>query len=230
MPRGVEQVQAAIEAHSLANIDDYVKTSTMHPELEEAVQHHILLELKSWFFFRKLSCDCARANIALHGFNLLFKRCAIECFADANWLECYLVQRGGICRPVDIPAPTVAFPDDPVDPVQPVYEALRVEKAILEDAIRLCKLADKHGDYPLDDAIETRFLKKETKHVKDMGDLLQQCVRVSKDVGHGVYHLDKELRWKKGITPWAKENNPDNNDLLLKEAAKDLHDPLLYPQ
>lgn len=39
MPRGVEQVQAAIEAHSLANIDDYVKTSTMHPELEEVSIH-----------------------------------------------------------------------------------------------------------------------------------------------------------------------------------------------
>lgn len=99
-------------------------------------------------------------------------------------------------------------------------EALQVEKELLEDLLRLCKTADKCGNYALEGVIETRFLK-ETKHVKDMGDMLQQCTRVSKDVGHGVYHLDKELRQTKGLVPWARANNPDSIDHLLKEAMKD---------
>jgi ferritin heavy chain len=35
-----------------------------------AIRGHIHLEWKSWFFFRKLSADCARANVALHGFGM----------------------------------------------------------------------------------------------------------------------------------------------------------------
>jgi ferritin heavy chain len=42
-----------------------------------------------------------------------------------------------------------------------------------------------------------------------MGDLLQQCVRVSKQAGHGLYHLDKELRENGGVVPWGEANDPD---------------------
>ncbi|KAF2275416.1 ferritin-like protein [Westerdykella ornata] len=224
-----EDVQKAIKAHSDANTDNYIKVDTFNDEVAEAVRGHIHLEWKSWFFFRKLSADCARANVSLHGFGMLFKRAATECFADGMWLEGYLVQRGGRSKPSDIPAPDVEWPDDPVDPVQPVYEALQVEKCLLEDLQRLCAVADKHGDYALEDVIETRFLKKETKHVKDMGDLLQQSVRVSKQAGHGLYHLDKELRENKGVTPWGKANNPDNTDYLLQAATADLSNTKLFP-
>lgn len=144
------------------------------------------------------------------------------------WLESYLVQRGGRSAPSDIPAPKIHFPDNPIDPVIPVHEALQVEKGLLEDLLRLCKTADEAGDYALEDVIETRFLKKESKHVKDFGDLLQQCVRVSKDVGHGVYHLDKELRSSKGLVPWHAANNPDDTDHLLEDAMKDLKETALF--
>ena len=111
----------------------------------------------------------------------------------------------------------------------PVHEALKVEKGLLEDLLRLCKTADENNDNALEDAIEGRFLRKETKHVKDFGDLLQQCVRVSKQPGHGLYHLDKELRSTAGIIPWAKANNPDNIDDLLAAATSDLKDSSLFP-
>jgi ferritin heavy chain len=218
-----EHVQEQLTKHSKANIDEYVRASTFaDEEVHEAIRGHIHLEWKSWFFFRKLAADSLRANVALHGFAALFKRAAAECFSDAMWLENYLVQRGGHAKPTDIPAPKISFPDSPVDPVVPVYESMQVEKELLEDLLRLCKTADKHGDYALEDQIENRFLKKETKHVKDMADLLQQCVRVSKSIGHGLYHLDRELRESKGIVPWAASNNPDNSDLLLAEAVSDL--------
>lgn len=152
----------------------------------------------------------------------MWKRSAIECFADGMWLENYLIQRGGRSKPSDIPAPKIEWPDDPVDPIQPVYEALQVEKAIMEDCLRLCKDADDNHDAALEDVIESRFLKKETKHVKDLGDLLQQCVRVSKAPGHGLYHLDRELRETGGVVPWGKSNHPDNSDALLEAAASAL--------
>lgn len=159
----------------------------------------------------------------------LWKRAAAECFVDGQWLESYLVHRGGRSQPSDIPAPKISWPDDPVDPIQPVHEALQVEKSLLEDLLHLCKIADDHGDNALEDAIESRFLQKETKHVKDLGDLLQQCVRVSKAPGHGLYHLDKELRSTTGVIPWGKANNPNNIDDLLATATSDMKDSSLFP-
>jgi len=162
--------------------------------------------------------------------NRLFKRAAAECFADGMWLESYLVQRGGRSKPSDIPAPNTQFPDNPVDPIMPVKEALEYEKALLEDLLRLCKAADDAGDYALEDVVETRFLKNETKHVKDLADLLQQCVRVSKDPGHGLYQLDKEIRENNGTIPWSSANNPDSTDTYLMEAIADLRDTSLFPK
>jgi ferritin heavy chain len=82
-----EAVQKAIKVHSEANVDDYIKVTSFQDEvadvseavlsfktlwtahrLLQAIRGHIHLEWKSWFFFRKLSADCARANVALHGF------------------------------------------------------------------------------------------------------------------------------------------------------------------
>ncbi|KAK5092228.1 hypothetical protein LTR70_001964 [Exophiala xenobiotica] len=225
-----EAVQKALKEHTKNNIDEYVQVSTFSDEeVHESIRGHISLEWKTWFMYRKLGADCGRANIGLHGFAMLFKRAAAECFADGMWLESYLVQRGGRSKPSDIPAPDIHFPDDPVDPVIPVHAAFQREKELLEDLLRLCKTADEAGDYALEDAIETRFLKKETKHVKDMGDLLQQCVRISKNVGHGLYHLDKELRESKGIVPWAHNNNPDSTDEILSAAMGDLAEAKLFP-
>jgi len=218
-----EKVQESLKKLSEQNIDAFVKTESFSEEVEEAVRGHIHLEYQTWFFFRKLGSDCLRSNVSLHGFASLWKRSATECFADATWLESYLVQRGGRAQPTDIPAPKISWPDDPVDPIQPVHEALKAEKSLLEDLLRLCKTASKFSDNALEDIIETRFLRKETRHVKDMGDLLQQCVRVSKQPGHGLYHLDKELRINGGVTPWASYNDPDASDKLLQETTENLY-------
>ncbi|KAJ4076067.1 hypothetical protein NW760_015205, partial [Fusarium oxysporum] len=170
-----------------------------------AIRQHIQTEYKAWFFFRKLGADCLRSNASLHGFAALWKRSAQEAFADAAWLESYL------------------WPDDPVDPVQPVYAVLQTEKEILEDLHRLCAAAEKADDIALEDVIESRFLRKETRHVKDLGDLLQQCVRISKQAGHGLYHLDKELRANNGVVPWASFNDLDKSDELLRGVVTDLY-------
>ncbi|KAI3571468.1 ferritin-like superfamily [Fusarium oxysporum f. sp. albedinis] len=218
-----DKVQENLKKFSGENIDSYVQISTFTDEIQEAIRGHIYTEYKAWFFFRKLGADCLRSNVSLHGFAALWKRSAQEAFADATWLESYLVQRGGRSKPSDIPAPNIEWPDDPVDPVEPVHAALHVEKEILEDLHRLCATAEKANDNALEDVIESRFLRKETRHVKDMGDLLQQCVRISKQAGHGLYHLDKELRANNGIVPWANFNDPDKSDELLRSVVADLY-------
>jgi ferritin heavy chain len=144
--------------------------------------------------------------------------------ADAMWLDAYLINRGGRCIPKDIPAPIVEFPDDPVDPVIPVYEALQFEKEIFENAHRLSILATKYRDYALEGAIESRLLKRESKSLKDMGDLLQQSVRVSKQIGLGLYHLDRELRECEGKLPWSCYNVPHKVDCLMEEVGKELRE------
>ncbi|KAM0551826.1 hypothetical protein ACHAPJ_008161 [Fusarium lateritium] len=217
-----DKVQENLKKFSSTNVDQYVQTSTFSNEIEDGIRKHIQIEYKSWFFFRKLGADCLRSNVSLHGFAALWKRSAQEAFADATWLESYLVQRGGRAKPSDIPAPSIEWPDDPVDPLEPVHAALQVEKDILEDLLQLCALAEKANDNALEDVIETRFLRKETRHVKDLGDLLQQCVRISKQAGHGLYHLDKELRINNGVVPWASFNDPDKSDELLSKAVAEL--------
>jgi ferritin heavy chain len=123
-------------------------------------------------------------------------------------------------HPLRHPRPLIHFPDHPVDPVMPVHEALLTEEAILEDLYLLCRVASKHNDYTLEDAIVSRFLRKETKHVKDMGIRLQQCVRVSKQVGQRAYELDRELRACKGLVPWGMANEPDRAECLVGEVVK----------
>lgn len=126
-----------------------------------------------------------------------------------NWLEKYLILRGGRSKPTAIEAPPIEWPDNPVEPVHPCREALCVEKRILEDLERLSSLALKNCDIGLVNTIQTRFLSKQVKHVKNWGDLMRQVVRVSKVPGVGLYDLDSQLRHCKGHVPWGQYNDPD---------------------
>ncbi|KAI9373917.1 ferritin-like superfamily [Aspergillus egyptiacus] len=218
----VEEAKKIIAEVSDQNLDEWVRIKSMTPELEESIRGHIHQELTSWMFFRKLRSDCSRSNIALHGFAQLWERSAAECLLDYHWLEKYLSSRGGRAKPTAIEAPQIEWPDNPIEPVGPCKEALLVEKRLLEDLERLASLAEKCGDNSLQDAIESRFLRKEVKHVKDLGDLLQQVVRVSKQPGLGIYLLDKELRAHGGSVPWGDMNNPDRHDERVKEVTSSL--------
>lgn len=102
----------------------------------------------------------------------LWERSAVECLVEFHWLERYLVSRGGRAKPTQIEPSNVEWPDSPVEPVEPCKEALFVEKRLLEDLERLCTLADKSGDSSLVDVIQSKFLRREAKHVKDFAALL----------------------------------------------------------
>ncbi|OQE83694.1 hypothetical protein PENNAL_c0031G06613 [Penicillium nalgiovense] len=213
MPTEIDpkKIIAEVSGH---DIDQWVRTASFTPEVEESIRGHIHQELTSWLFFRKLGADCARSNISLHGFARLWERSAEECLADFKWLEKYLLSRGGRSKPTSIEATTFEWPDNPIEPVGPCKEAFFVEKKLLEDLERLCSLADKSGDVALTDAIQSRFMRKETRHVKSLADLLRQVVRASKQPGLGIYLLDRELRDSDGIVPWDCVNDPrqQNND------------------
>lgn len=155
-----------------------------------------------------------------------WERSAAECLIDFHWLERYLVSRGGRAKPTAIEPSDVEWPDNPVEPVEPCKEALFVEKRLLEDLERLCALADKSGDSSLADAIQSKFLRKEAKHVKDLADLLQQVVRVSKQPGLGVYLLDRELRHYNGSVPWATANDPDRQEHATEDVRKSIKEGL----
>ena len=203
--------------------------------MNQSVRGHIHQELTSWIFFRKLAADCSRANIALHGYAMyvdiafdtnsslhsfrLWERSAQECLIDMHWLEKYLVTRGGRSKPTNIEANTMEWPDSPVEPLAPCMEAFKVQKKLLDDLGRLCALAMKCEDSSLLDAIQTRFLRKHAKQVKNLGDLLQQTARVSKQPGVGLYLLDQELRCAKGTIPWMVTNDPDVQDVGVERIA-----------
>ncbi|KAJ9238777.1 hypothetical protein DTO169E5_4610 [Paecilomyces variotii] len=220
MAHSTEEAKRVIAEMANTNLDDFVRDKTFTIELEESVRGHIHEELTTWMFYRKLAADCARTNIALHGFSMLWQRRATECLADMYWWEKYLISRGGRSKPTAIEAPKIEWPDHPVEPVHPVREALSIEKNVLQDLERLCALAQKCNNHSLTDAIQTKFLRKESKHVKDIGDLLQQVVRVSKQPGHGLYHLDKELRCHKGRIPWCLQNDPDCQEPVFAEISQ----------
>ncbi|KAL4919250.1 ferritin-like superfamily [Aspergillus aurantiobrunneus] len=223
-----EEAKTIIADVSGQDIDQWVQVKSMTHELQESVRGHIHQELTSWLFFRKLAADCSRSNIALHGFAQLWERSAAECLIDFHWLEKYLVSRGGRSKPSAIEPTQIEWPDSPVEPVGPCKEAFHVEKRLLEDLERLAALANKCGDSSLQDAIETRFLRKEVKHVKDLGDLLQQVVRVSKQPGLGIYLLDKELRAQGGLIPWGNMNDPDKHDDVVREVTASIRGGLNF--
>lgn len=103
------------------------------------------------------------------------------------------------------------MPDSPVEPVGPVREAMTIQRKLFDDIQRLCTLAEKHQDTALVTALETRYLRKHAKHLKSLGDLLQQVARASKQQGLGIYILDKELRQSNGCIPWQCLNDPDTH-------------------
>ncbi|RHZ62713.1 hypothetical protein CDV55_105223 [Aspergillus turcosus] len=215
-----EQARAVISEISGHDLDQWLRPSTFTNELEESIRGHIHELLTGWMFFRKLAADCSRANIALHGFALLWERNAKECMIDMKWLEKYLIVRGGRCKPTSIEAPKYEFPDSPVEPVGPCREAFTVEKKLFVDLERLCTLAAKCQDTPLLNVIEQRFLRKHSKHLKNMGDLLQQVTRVSKQPGLGIYILDAELRKHHGYIPWKLCNDPDAVEEIIRCVTK----------
>lgn len=137
-----------------------------------------------------------------------------------KWLEKYLIVRGGRCKPTNIEAPKFEWPDSPVEPVGPCREAFNVQKKLFADLERLCTLAAKCQDTPLLNAIESRFLRKHSKHLKNLGDLLQQVARVSKQPGLGIYILDAELRKHHGYIPWKHCNDPDTIEEVIRAATK----------
>ena len=128
-----------------------------------------------------------------------------------NWLEKYLITRGGRSTPTDIEAPKFEWPDSPIEPVKPCREAMKFQRQLFDDLQRLCTLAEKHQDTALVTALENRFLRKHAKHLKSLGDLLEQVARVSKQYGLGLYILDKELRYCNGCIPWQSLNDPDTH-------------------
>ncbi|ODM15960.1 hypothetical protein SI65_08801 [Aspergillus cristatus] len=219
MSSGSELARKVVQDVSSDDLDKWVRSSTLTNEIEESIRGHIHQELTSWMFFRKLAADCFRTNIALHGYGMLWERCAQECLIDMHWLEKYLIARGGRCKPTAIEATQVEWPDNPIEPLGPCMEAFRVQKKLIDDIMRLIALADKCEDASLSDALQTRFLRKHTRQVKNMGDLLQQTARVSKQPGVGLYHLDKELRSHKGIIPWTSTNDPDCQDKGTEEVT-----------
>ncbi|KMK56800.1 Soma ferritin [Aspergillus fumigatus Z5] len=215
-----EQARAIISEISGHDLDQWLRPSTFTEELEESIRGHIHEELTSWMFYRKLAADCSRANIALHGFAMLWHRSAKECLIDMEWLEKYLIIRGGRCKPTNIEAPKYEWPDSPVEPVGPCREAFNVQRNLFVDLEKLCTLAEKCRDTAIVNAIESRFLRKHAKHLKNLGDLLQQVTRVSKQPGLGLYHLDAELRHNNGCIPWMSMNDPDTIEEGIRAVTK----------
>ncbi|EED22999.1 conserved hypothetical protein [Talaromyces stipitatus ATCC 10500] len=221
-----ESAGSIISDVSHQNIDTWLRPSTFTNELEESVRGHIHQELTSWLFYRKLAADCSRSNLALHGFAMLWERSAWECLLDMNWLEKYLVTRGGRSKPTNIEAPKIDFPDSPVEPVGPCREAFTVQKKLFEDLQRLVTLAEKQQDTALVTAIESRYLRKHAKHLKNLGDLVQQVARVSKQHGLGLYLLDSELRRHNGVIPWMSLNDPDSHFESVSVLTKKINEGL----
>ncbi|TPX67347.1 hypothetical protein SpCBS45565_g03852 [Spizellomyces sp. 'palustris'] len=222
---GGETARKYIKEISDANMDDCIRSASFNADVQEAISKHCNLELRGWYGYKKLASDCSRADVNLHGFSLLFEKSALECLADACYLEKYAIQRGGKAHPMDIPAPKIEINTHPIDGIRPMQDALHIQKAIFEDCQRLTEVADQNKDYALMDVVESRFLQKETKHVKDFGDLLREVARVSKNPGHGLYHLDKDILKNKGRVPWTCHNLPESADMVLKEMACALGEP-----
>jgi ferritin len=193
--------------------DNKARLSPFNHEIEEGINHQIHCELQAWYAFTNLSQACSQDSNALHGFSEFFCMVAIESSANACAFMRYQNQRGGTVELRDIKTPK----DTWTKPIESWQYALDIVKLNVESLFKLGKVAVDNRDLAFSNWLETHFMEKGTRHVKDVADILRQVQRVTEggksEGGQGIYELDREFR-ENGGRPMFSNRATEPLDLL----------------
>uniref|UniRef100_A0A8C0RJF5 Ferritin n=1 Tax=Canis lupus familiaris TaxID=9615 RepID=A0A8C0RJF5_CANLF len=146
-----------------------------HPDCEAAVNRQINLELYAAYAYLSMAYYFSREDVALNNFARYFLRQAREEAQHAEKLMRLQNQRGGRICLRDVKKPDR---DD--------------WESGLRSLLELHTLASDQGDPHLCDFLETHYLNEQVKSIKELGDHVQNLVKMgAPDSGLAEYLFDK---------------------------------------
>ncbi|XP_077767504.1 ferritin heavy chain-like [Canis aureus] len=160
-----------------------------HPDCEAAVNRQINLELCAAYAYLSMAYYFSREDVALNNFARYFLRQAREEAQHAEKLMRLQNQRGGRICLRDVKKPDR---DDWESGLRAMECALLLEKNVNQSLLELHTLASDQGDPHLCDFLETHYLNEQVKSIKELGDHVQNLVKMgAPDSGLAEYLFDK---------------------------------------
>ncbi|XP_058594142.1 ferritin, mitochondrial [Neofelis nebulosa] len=160
-----------------------------HPDSEAAINRQINLELYASYVYLSMAYYFSRDDVALNNFARYFLRQSREETQHAEKLMRLQNQRGGRICLKDIKKPDL---DDWESGLNAMECALLLEKNVNQSLLELHTLASDKGDPHLCDFLETHYLNEQVKSIKELGDHVQNLVKMGAPAsGLAEYLFDK---------------------------------------
>ncbi|KAF0885229.1 ferritin, mitochondrial [Crocuta crocuta] len=160
-----------------------------HPDSEAAINRQINLELYASYVYLSMAYYFSRDDVALNNFATYFLRQSREETEHAEKLMRLQNQRGGRLCLQDIKKPDR---DDWESGLCAMECALLLEKSVNQSLLELHALASDNGDPHLCDFLETHYLNEQVKSIKELGDHVQNLVKMGAPAsGLAEYLFDK---------------------------------------
>uniref|UniRef100_A0A8D0GBS3 Ferritin n=1 Tax=Sphenodon punctatus TaxID=8508 RepID=A0A8D0GBS3_SPHPU len=160
-----------------------------HIECEAAVNHVVNLELYASYVYLSMSCYFDRDDVALRHMAKFLKEQSHEEREHAEMFLQYQNKRGGCIVLKDIKKPEQ---DEWGNSLEALQCALQLEKTLNQALLDLHKLATEKRDPHLCDFLESEYLEKQVKAIKQLGDHLTNLKRLGvPQNGVGEYLFDK---------------------------------------
>lgn len=182
----------------LATVDrtDVAKASlgrtNFHPECEAAINEQINVEYNVSYIYHAMYAFFDRDNVGLPGLAKYFKDSSDEERQHAQLLMEYQNKRGGRVQLKTIVIPDIDFHHpEKGEALYAMEMTLALEKLNLQKLRELHEVADKHGDAPMADFVESALLEDQVEDVKKVAEYVSQLRRVGK--GLGVFQFDRTL-------------------------------------
>ncbi|XP_078387820.1 ferritin, middle subunit-like [Cetorhinus maximus] len=160
-----------------------------HQDCEAAVNKQINVELTTSYLYLSLVSFFDRDDVALNHFSRFFKHHSEEKRERAEKLMKFQNQRGGHILLRDVKKPER---DEWGNSLQAMQVALDLEKNVNQSLLDLHQLATTETDPRLCDFLETHYLDKQVKAIKQLGDYITNLKRLGvPENGMGEYLFDK---------------------------------------
>ncbi|KAG8516705.1 Ferritin, mitochondrial [Galemys pyrenaicus] len=145
------------------------------PDSEAAINRQINLELYASYVYLSMAYYFSRDDVALNNFASYFLRQSREETQHAEKLMRLQNQRGGQICLQDIKKPDHNNWESGLNAMQC---ALLLEKNVNQSLLELHTLASDKGDPHLCDFLETHYLNEQVKSIKELGDHVQNLVKM----------------------------------------------------
>ncbi|XP_004686712.1 PREDICTED: ferritin, mitochondrial [Condylura cristata] len=146
-----------------------------HADSEAAINRQINLELHASYVYLSMAYYFSRDDVALNNFAQYFLRQSREEIQHAEKLMKLQNQRGGQICLQDIKKPVQ---DNWESGLNAMQCALLLEKNVNQSLLELHTLASDRGDPHLCDFLETHYLNEQVKSIKELGDYVQNLVKM----------------------------------------------------